>query len=123
MLRADALAPEAHRLGGRQLHRAARTRRQALRGKAAGQPAPHQTHELLAQPLLRDACLAQRAAGRAAVLAQKPQQDMLAADVAVPQLQRRLLRQTQDLLRARGKFPFCHILHTPKRIFPRPTGF
>ena len=83
----------------------------------------HRPHQLLTQLLLRHAGLAQCAAGRAAVLAQQSQQDMLAADVAVAQLQRRLLCQPQHVFRARGKLLFCHILHTPERIFSCRVGF
>ena len=83
----------------------------------------HRPHQLLTQLLLRHAGLAQCAAGRAAVLAQQSQQDMLAADVTVAQLQRRLLCQPQHVFRTRGKLLFCHILHTPERIFSCRSGF
>src|SRR5579883_566327 len=57
----------------------------------------------LAYPINLNTQVAQRPRSNAPVFAYQPQQQMLRADVAVPQTQRLLLRQRQNTARAHGE--------------------
>ncbi len=80
-------------------------------------------------PFPGDGLLQQAPVGRAALLPQKPQQKMLAADIAVAQLLRRRLGEPQGALRPGGKSIFIHdgpiLQFTQFYLFsiPLPTAF
>ena len=110
VLRLDHLASGARRLADGKLHRAARAGGQPLRRHGFRHAASDRTNDQIAHHRLRETGLDQRPIGVAAVLTQKRQQQVLAADVAVSQLACRLLRKTQNILRTRRELLFTHIL-------------
>ena len=114
MPRPDLAAARALCLGRRQLDCAACVRRKSLRNGNVRLAAPQCADDERARCFLLRAECVQRAPRRALLLAQQPQQQMLAADIAVSQLKRRRLRAAQHPLGPcaespllQGDPPFC----------------
>jgi len=110
VLGVDILRAGLHRLRHRAFHGAAGAGREPLRGRRARVAAPGGAHDQVAQHRFGQAGLRQRAVGKASAVAQQREQQMLAADVPVAQLQRGVLRKAQHIFRARGESFFVHML-------------
>ena len=105
---ADGAAAHAGSLGHSQLHHALGAGRKTLTGRGAGHALAHAALQHGADHLIGHAELGQHAVRHAVLLADQTQQQMLGAHVAVTQLLRRFLTQSQSFLCTGGEFILRH---------------